>query len=170
MKKTKKELFKELLALAEVQANKSFVEFIEHEVELLEKKKGKDGKPTASQLANDVIKTNIINVLSTGIQCQLKNMGGLCPELASYTTQKLSSLANQLVKQGTVGKYTVNSVTYFFLVTEDVKDLDDKELSEFFAPKKEEVAEKVAEEIAEEVTEEEIAEEVAEEIAEEVTE
>ena len=46
-KPTKRMQFEALLNLADVQANSSLVDFINHEIELLDKKNSADKKPTA---------------------------------------------------------------------------------------------------------------------------
>ena len=53
---TKRERFNSLLSLSEVQADAGLVAFIEHEIELLDKKNSADKKPTAKQSENEAIK------------------------------------------------------------------------------------------------------------------
>ena len=52
-KMTKKDYFFMLLELSDVQDNEDLVNFINHEIELLNKKNSSEKKPTATQLAND---------------------------------------------------------------------------------------------------------------------
>ena len=59
-KMTKKDYFKALLAIEEVNANSAMVNFINHEIELLEKKNGKR-KPTKTQEENEIIKELVIS-------------------------------------------------------------------------------------------------------------
>ena len=53
---TKRDRFNALLALSEVQADADLVAFIEHEIELLDKKNSSEKKLTAQQTANEGIK------------------------------------------------------------------------------------------------------------------
>ena len=64
-KMTKKDYFNELLEIAEVQDNKSMVDFINHELELLEKKNASNSSTeTKTQKANAGIKENIKTLIN----------------------------------------------------------------------------------------------------------
>ena len=62
-KMTKKDWYGVLMAMEEVKANAGAMEFIQHEVELLERKNSADRKPTATQIANEGIKETILSVM-----------------------------------------------------------------------------------------------------------
>ena len=51
---TKRERFNSLLSLSEVQANADLVAFIEHEIELLDKKNSSEKKLTVQQIAHRI--------------------------------------------------------------------------------------------------------------------
>ena len=65
-KLTKRDHFNTLLTLSEVQKNELLVEFIEHEIELLERKNSSEKKPTAQQTANEGIKAAILEGMEKG--------------------------------------------------------------------------------------------------------
>ena len=96
---TKRDRFNELLALAEVKANADLKAFIEHELELLEKKNSADKKPTAQQEANEAIKADILAVMSAEpnrlftITELLKSV----PSCADLTNQRVSALVRQML-------------------------------------------------------------------------
>ena len=60
---TKKDRFNQLLAIETVKQNTELVEFIKHEIELLEKKAGKSGA-TKTQKENEEIKSNLVVALA----------------------------------------------------------------------------------------------------------
>ena len=50
---TKREMFSAILAIDEVSANAEMVEFLNHQIDLLDSRKGGIRKPTAKQMEND---------------------------------------------------------------------------------------------------------------------
>ena len=62
---TKRDYFNTLLGIAEVKANPELVKFIEHELELLAKKNASgENKMTASQKANEGVKSEILECMA----------------------------------------------------------------------------------------------------------
>ena len=117
-KMTKKEMFQVLLAMDCVKERADLVKFIEHEIELLERKNGGNRKPTAQQMANEKIKDKILEVLvkpMTATQI-MKAIEPDFPEI-TLTTQRISALLRTLglgeKGTGEVEKYTEKRVTYF---------------------------------------------------------
>ena len=98
-KMTKAQKFEMLLGLAEVQANPTLVEFIEHELELLAKKNSAEKKPTAQQTANKAIAEAIVNTLAENptrlftITEIIKEV----PECADLTNQRVSAIVRGLI-------------------------------------------------------------------------
>ena len=96
-KMTKKDYFKELLQIEAVASNESLVDFINHELELLEKKSSKSTL-SKTQVENNSIKDIIINVLQekskpmTITEIQASN-----EDLKELSNQKISALLKQLV-------------------------------------------------------------------------
>ena len=115
-KVTKKDMFKALLAMDCVKERADLVKFIEHEIELLDRKNGGSRKPTAQQIANEKIKEKILEVLvepMTATQI-MKAIEPDFPDIA-LTNQRISALLRGLGKDGTgeVEKFTEKRVTYF---------------------------------------------------------
>ena len=96
-KTTKKDNFKALLPLAEVKANADLVKFIEHEIELLEKKNSADKKPTAQQTANEVIKADILATMEEGKLYTITELMKIVPSCADLTNQRVSALVRQML-------------------------------------------------------------------------
>ena len=96
-RKTKRDFFAEIRAI--VEGNEELVKFIDHEVELLDKKnKNKSSKPTKAQVENEGIKAKIVEFLKdVGEPVRIADLqaGGF-----DYTPQKLSALLRQLCAEG----------------------------------------------------------------------
>lgn len=108
-RKTKREFFAELKAI--VADNEELVAFIDHEVELLDNKRGKSSKPTKTQVENEGIKARIVEYLNnTGEATRIK---GLQDNGFDYSTSKLSALLKQLVDANKVEKFYEKKVAYF---------------------------------------------------------
>ena len=113
-KMTKRDYFNELLTIAEVKDNKSMVDFINHELELLEKKNAsKSSTETKTQKENAGIKENLLNEMESGkrytISDMLKELA-CCKEL---TNQKVSALVRQLVADGILVRTEEKRKAYF---------------------------------------------------------
>ena len=94
---TKRMKFEALLAIPEVAENATLAEFIEHELELLDKKNAADRKPTKKQVENVGIKADIIEIMQAEpdrlftVSEVMKSLDA--PDL---TNQKVSALMRQL--------------------------------------------------------------------------
>jgi hypothetical protein len=96
-KMTKREKFEMLMAIPEVKSNPILSEFIDHELELLAKKNVSEKKPTAKQTQNEVIKTNILSVLTEGKVMTVTDLLKNVPDLpADMTNQRMSALLRQM--------------------------------------------------------------------------
>lgn len=94
---TKREKFEMLANLTEVKSNPMLMEFIEHEMELLAKKNTSEKKPTAKQTQNEVIKTNILSVLTDGKVMTVTDLLKNVPDLPEdMTNQRMSALLRQM--------------------------------------------------------------------------
>ena len=94
---TKREKFEMLTKLTEVKSNPMLMEFIEHEMELLAKKNASEKKPTAKQTQNEVIKTNILSVLTAGKVMTVTDLLKSVPDLPEdMTNQRMSALLRQM--------------------------------------------------------------------------
>lgn len=109
---TKRDRFNQLLTIEEISTNKGLVEFINHELELLEKKNG-SGKMTKGQIENEKIKESVAEVLfNHGKAIQIKDLQNLSG-MENYSNQKLSALLRQMVKDGMVVRTEEKKVAYF---------------------------------------------------------
>lgn len=108
---TKKEMFAEIRNA--VIDNEEMVAFIDHEIELLGRKKG-SSKPTKTQIENEAIKEQILTVLADcGEAVTVKEILGLID--GDYTSQKISALLRQLVMAEKVVKTSDKKVSRFAL-------------------------------------------------------
>ncbi len=116
---TKKEMFNAMLNFeGKVADNKMFVDFIKHEIELLERKNGGSKKPTEQQETNEKIKEKILEILNKPMTATqvMKAVEPYFPDLKQpLTNQRISALLRALGDKGTgeVDKYTDKRVTYF---------------------------------------------------------
>ena len=89
-------------------------EFILHEIELLEKKKSGERKPTATQTANEGLKAIIMEVLnSTDELLTVTDIIKSHVDLAELSNQKVSALMTQLKDAGKVEKVIEKRKSYF---------------------------------------------------------
>jgi predicted transcriptional regulator len=114
-KLTKKDNFAHLLTLAEVKANPTLVDFINHEIELLDKKNSAEKKPTAQQTANDSIKADILDFMADGGKYTITDLIKSVPSCADLTNQRVSALIRQLKDDGKVVRIEDKRKAYFSL-------------------------------------------------------
>ena len=116
-KKTQKDYFNEVIALATEAGNKELVEFAKGRIEALEKKAASK-KPTKAQSENEDIKNVILATLTdegvTVSDLQKKN-----EVLGELSNQRVSALLRQLIEAGKVAKTVDKKKSYFSLVVED---------------------------------------------------
>lgn len=109
---TKKEMF--TMIKAQVKDNAEMVAFIDHEIELLDKK-ASNKKATKTQEANVGIKSTILAVLEGGKSMTVTEMQGASAELGELSNQKVSALVRQLVESGEVVKTIDKKISRFSL-------------------------------------------------------
>lgn len=110
-KMTKKEYFGVLREM--VLDNAELVAFIDHEIELLNKKASK-GSQTKTQKENETIKETILAEMATFESAYtITDMQAKSGVLAEYSNQKISALLKQLVESGAVVKTTDKKKSYF---------------------------------------------------------
>jgi hypothetical protein len=95
-KLTKRDHFTSLLNIAEVKSNPALVDFINHELELLAKKNSAEKKPTAVQVANEGIKSAIVEGMQENRLYTVTEIIKEIPECAELTNQRVSALLRQL--------------------------------------------------------------------------
>lgn len=120
-KMTKKEWFAVLTEVVEQSNMENKTEalaFINHEVELLEKKSAKSGQ-TKTQKENAEILVKIKEELAkVGKAVTITELQAASAEMAQYSNQKLSALLKKLVESGEVVKTTEKKKSYFAVATE----------------------------------------------------
>ena len=109
---TKKEML--TMIKAQVKDNAEMVAFIDHEIELLDKR-ASNKKATKTQEANVGIKSTILAVLEGGKSMTVTEMQGASAELGELSNQKVSALVRQLVESGEVVKTIDKKVSRFSL-------------------------------------------------------
>ena len=113
-KMTKRDYYNALLNIAEVKANGEMVKFIEHELELLAKKNSSEKKPTAVQVANEGIKSVIVETLAeNGKMMTISEMQKVSAELGELSNQRISALIRQLINDGKVIRVEEKRKAYF---------------------------------------------------------
>ena len=110
---TKKAMFTALLAIPAVSANADMVQFISHEIELLDKK-ATSKKPTQTQTDNEHFKTIIIDYLrDIGVGKCIKELQAEIPELTNLTNQRITHLLTPLVNDHILTKIYEKKTPYF---------------------------------------------------------
>lgn len=112
-KMTKADYYKQILA--NYPLTKDEQDFVNHELELLAKKNSSEKKPTATQVANDGIKTAILNGMEVGKMYTITDLIKTIPEIADLTNQKVSALVRQLMPEY-IEKIEDKRKSYFRLV------------------------------------------------------
>lgn len=112
---TKKDNFMELLTLDEVKENARLVEFIQHEIELLNRKSGGEKKLTPTQVANVEIKEAILNEMEPNRLYTISEMLKVLPCCAELTNQKVTRMVSDLVKDGKLVRTEDKRKAYFSL-------------------------------------------------------
>ena len=112
-KMTKKDYFNELLKIEAVASNGSLVDFINHEVGLLEKKSSKSTL-SKTQVENNSIKDIIMNVLQESARpMTITEIQAVNEDLKELSNQKISALLKQLVDTDLVERVVDKKKTYF---------------------------------------------------------
>ena len=106
---TKKEMF--AMLREKVADDVALVKFIDHEIELLERKNSsKSNKPTATQIANEQTKENILAFLSDNGKATVTT---IMKAVGLESNQKCSALVRQLKESGLVERTVEKGVAYF---------------------------------------------------------
>ena len=113
-KMTKKDHFNMLKAIPEVAQNEILMNFIDHEIELLEKKSSKSGQ-TKTQQENELLKAELLTAFAE--MEQPVTISEFCEKtshpVGKLSNQKLSALLNQLVKAGKMVKTIEKKKSYW---------------------------------------------------------
>ena len=110
-KMTKREMFEQIKANHNLTAEE--VKFIDHELELLAKKNSAEKKPTAVQVANEGLKTAILDFMVVGQKYTITDLMKSVPELADLSNQRVSALVRQLKDADLVVRTEEKRKAYF---------------------------------------------------------
>jgi hypothetical protein len=105
---TKREMFNAIKAVEGVASNEEMVAFIDHEIELLSRKRS-SSKPTKTQEQNVEIKNTIVQILTNSenpmTATEILNVFKVeYPQFGVESNQKVSALVKQLVDDGAIVK------------------------------------------------------------------
>ena len=101
-KMTKKDYFNELRNLDEVQERDDLLAFIDHELELLNKKSGAGKKPTKAQQANEALKDAIYDGMEADRAYTITEIIKEIAECAELSNQKVTHMLSQMKDEGRV--------------------------------------------------------------------
>lgn len=111
-KATKKEMFNQLKANYDLSAE--LVAFIDHEVELLDKKNSKkSNKPTKTQIANAELANEVLDFVAASAEPVTIAM---LVKQFDVTSQKVTPILSGLVDAGKLAKEVIKRVGYFTAV------------------------------------------------------
>ena len=109
---TKREMFAEIRNA--VIDNAEMVAFIDHEIELLNRKSTSPKKPTKTQMENDAFKAVIVDYLTeVDAPKTIKELQTEVAELNGLTNQRITHMLTDLVKGGTLIKEYVKKTPYY---------------------------------------------------------
>lgn len=109
---TKREMFTAIRAA--VINDAEMVAFIDHEIELLNRKSSATRKPTKTQVENDAYKAEITSYLAeVDSPKSIKELQAEMDSLATLTNQRVTHLLTDLVKSGTLTKEYVKKTPYY---------------------------------------------------------
>ena len=112
-KMTKREMFEQIKA--NYSLTNEEVAFIDHELELLAKKNSAEKKPTAVQVANEGIKSAIVEGMEPNRLYTITELIKEIPECADMTNQRVSALVRQLKDELKVERVEEKRKAYFRL-------------------------------------------------------
>ena len=111
---TKREMYNAILEV--VADNEEMVAFVNHEIELLDKKRTSARKPTKNQIENEAFKTDIVAYLSeVDAPKTIKELQAAIPSIANLTNQRITHLLTDLIKVQSIAKEYVKKTPYYFI-------------------------------------------------------
>lgn len=120
VKVTKVDMFNAIKALPDVAGNEDFVAFIDHEIELIQKKNA-NRKPSKTQEQNAHLFEVVAGLLTEEGQT-VSEIKAQSTELAGLSTQKVSALLKIMQENGTAVKVVDKKKALFFApTTEEVE-------------------------------------------------
>jgi F0F1-type ATP synthase delta subunit len=117
-KLTKRDHFNALLTIPAVAENEDLVDFINHEIDLLNRKNSVEKKPTATQVANEALKTAILSSMENDRLYSISEMIKEFECCADLSTPKVSAVIRLLIADGKVERTEEKRKAYFSKVAE----------------------------------------------------
>lgn len=116
-KPTKRDNFNALLAIPAVAENSALVEFINHEIELLDKKNSAERKPTPKQVENAGFKADIVAYMEPDTQYLSADLAKSVPSIvaAGISGNRVTAMLTQLVNEGTLVRTEDKRKNYYSL-------------------------------------------------------
>ena len=109
-KMTKRDYFNRILAYAHDEDKA----FLEHEIELLNKKNAsRPNKPTKAQAENAMLADKVYDAMQNGVSYRIADVKAIVPELADANPQKVTALMTKLRNDVRVSREQVKNVAYF---------------------------------------------------------
>jgi hypothetical protein len=109
---TKKEMFAEIRNI--VADNEEMVAFIDHEIELLERKSNSSKKPTKVQIENEAFKAEIVaHLTEVDTPKTIKELQAEIPSISGLTNQRITHMLTALYKDKVLTKEYVKKTPYF---------------------------------------------------------
>lgn len=114
---TKRDRFNELLGIPAVAENDGLVEFINHEIELLDKKNTAERKPTAKQVANEGYKEAILGWMEPDSLYLAAEIAKGCPAIVenNVSAGTVTALLTQLYNAGKIVRTEDKRKNYYSL-------------------------------------------------------
>ena len=94
-KMTKKDYFEQIKKNYALTSDE--IKFIDHEIELLDKKNSAEKKPTAQQVANKSTAEAILSYMEDGKMYTITDLIKSVPECADMTNQRVSAIVRQMI-------------------------------------------------------------------------
>lgn len=127
IKITKKDRFNQLLAIEAVAQNEELVAFINHEIELLSKKRSTSKKVNE---ANEALKAKILNILEGSEPLKVTEILARGDFSADTSNQKITAMLRQLVAEEKVEKFANKKVSLYGLPGSEVAEEESEEVEE----------------------------------------
>lgn len=116
---TKREMFADIRNA--VAGNEEMVAFIDHEIELLDRKKSGSRKPTKVQLENAQFKADILETMvAHDAPMTIKELFKECEPIAELSHQRVTHLLAALVNEGKVDRSIIKRVRYYAIASNDL--------------------------------------------------
>ena len=116
-KPTKRDRFNALLAIPAVAEDTELVEFINHEIELLDKKNTAERKPTAKQVENAGFKADILAWMEPDTKYLSADVAKGVPSIiaAGISVNRVTAMLTQLMNDGAVIRTEDKRKSYYSL-------------------------------------------------------